>query len=84
MIYLAVTLGLSNIGLVWLVYSLNTNARLERKAMQDRLIALSRPEAVAVVKAAEDEEGARVFYVDEAAEAEREKVNGHHDLLGDD
>lgn len=84
MIYLAVTLGLSNVGLIALVYHLNTNARLERKAMQDRLIALSRPESVAVVKAVEDREPARVSYMDEAGEYERQAKNGHHDLLGDD
>lgn len=59
--------------------------RIERERLEDRLMAMSKPEALITHKAVTDPEPAEVTYMDEKAEYALDKrKNGHVDLLGDD
>jgi hypothetical protein len=65
----------------YLVY-VERNARRERERLEDRVMALSKPDALVLHKAVDEPEPANVSYVDERAE--RRLGNGNIDLLGDD
>ena len=57
--------------------------RKERESLEDRLMALSKPDALITHKALGDDEPAKVDYVDEQREYELAH-NGEIDLLGDE
>ena len=77
---LIVTFGLCVLGI--LLYVQDKANRREREALEDRLMAMSRPDALITHKALADPEPAAVEYVDEAREYAL--GNGNVDLLGDD
>lgn len=65
-----------------ITYTLHRLARDERKDLEDRIMALSKPDALITHKALTDPEPANITYIDEAKEYELAH-NGGIDLLGD-
>lgn len=85
MIELSVIFGLYVLVSSVIVIYLVKTGREERQELEDRVMALSKPDAVILHKAARDTEGANdPVYVDEDKEYELQHKNGRPELLGDD
>lgn len=81
MIPVCVLFALYVVGSLYVIRFLIDRAASERSELEDRMMALSKPEAAILHKAARDPEPATISYVGEGFEDES---NGHVDLLGDD
>lgn len=82
MIELSALFGTYVVGSIALIAYVLKENRLERERLEDRLMALSQPDALTLHKALSDPEPGTVSYMDE--EAEYALGNGNVDLLGDD
>lgn len=82
MIELSVIFGLYVLVSGTIICLLVKSSREERSALEDRLMALSQPQALIMHKAYEEPEEASVGYVDEGREAllEAKESNGHVEL----
>jgi hypothetical protein len=84
MIYLSVLFGLYVLATGVLIIYLLKSARQEREQLEDRVMALSKPEALITHKALTESEPAVVSYMDERAEYEVAERNGQPTLLGEE
>lgn len=85
MIELSIIFGVYVVGSMIYLLNFHRENRTERERLEDRLMAMSKPEALITHKAVTDPEPAEVTYMDERAEYALDKhKNGHVDLLGDD
>lgn len=84
MIELGVIFGLCILVFGGIIFYLVKTGREERQELEDRLMALTKPEAAILHKATRDPEPANVDYVDEEREYELQRKNGRPDLIGDD
>lgn len=82
LIELSVIFGLYVIGSLALMYHKDKTAQEERSELEDRLMALSKPDAIILHKAARDGQPAGVSYVGEGTAYDPEE-NGHLDLEGE-
>lgn len=83
MVELSIIFGLYVIGSITLIGYLLRLGREERSELEDRLMALSKPEALISHKVGRDPQPAVISYMDEDGEAVSQRTNGHPDLIGD-
>lgn len=84
MTQLTIFFGLVIVAGIYIIHTLIVVGRQERADLEDRLMALSKPEALISHRVMKDPQPAEVHYMDEDQEAAAQSLNGHPDLIGDE